>query len=1124
MKKTLKLVALLIALVMVFAVVLSACEKDCGDGNHKDANHDGVCDVCKKEGLTVTHTGGTATCADRAKCDVCGKEYGELLAHDYDPANEHCKNCGAWLVPDTNNTNVWIGAAGDYMDKKVYTINDYTAGMQSLNWNPHTWEESLDSTVLGMITVGFYDFVLNKAGDGYTIVPELATYVPGTSTAGVKFSGDLFQNVTAQYVGTYGVKAGETNKAFRIYLNPNATWDDAAHTKITAQSYIYSMQQQLNPLMSNRRADSYYGGDFSIVGAKSYLNQGSFSFNTLLVPNGNDYSTYIKNDTFTRNSAGVLLYQGKEVAINIGSQLKNDMTGTNNLALFYNAGMIPPVTNVDEQGRPQYVNKKGEVVILRSADSELVLDNEGRAQYVDQFGNLVLLRSADPTNSDPEAPEFSWWAPDGTVLTLQKVYNRDGKFLFNQFVDAEGNIVIEDDSTLSLVETFTWFDKDGNEVERKVVDGETVFAKANGDIVVKASEITLSLTDHFANLASAADANGNVKLTDALLAELNECLAALFGYDSFEELRADCEADEDFVDCGENWADVAWQNIAGAGDIGAAVDWSTVGLIAGRDEASGLEYLDIIIEDELRTPEFYVPYYNSSTWLVLESLYEANKVYRYTDGSSTIGTQDSSKTLSSITSQYCTSIATSAGYGPYSLTGFQLDKEIKFSRNESWYGYSDGLHYGQYQMDNYVITIIESHASALLAFENGEIDSIGLQSADLEKYGSSSKLQTTPDTYTTKISFVTDYAALRARERNGVNKTIITVQDFREAFSLSLNRRQFVQSLTAGADAGFGLLNYMYVHDVNGGKAYRDTDAGKKAIVDLYGLEYGAGKTYPTLDDAYMAVTGYDPTKAKALWDSAVTYALTHNIDGETVAAGANDALYIAGDIVEIQMDVYSTDEIYVKMVNFLQEAVTATTKGTALENKIRIKLVANADYYDTIAVGGTDLIFSTWGGAQFNGLGMIARCYTDDPTGRGNQMEYGFDCSKIELEITVDLEGNMVYRTFKSDLKNWADWLNSSKDAKPILDSEGQPLSVAVSYDLDVLQEIFGEVEREYLSHFVAIPIYYRNSVSIDSNKYNSAVDTYVNLVGYGGIRFMTFNYDDATWAVVGGNQDYTK
>ena len=31
----------------------------------------------------TTHTGGTATCAEQAKCEICGDGYGETLAHDY---------------------------------------------------------------------------------------------------------------------------------------------------------------------------------------------------------------------------------------------------------------------------------------------------------------------------------------------------------------------------------------------------------------------------------------------------------------------------------------------------------------------------------------------------------------------------------------------------------------------------------------------------------------------------------------------------------------------------------------------------------------------------------------------------------------------------------------------------------------------------------------------------------------------------------------------------------------------------------------------------------------------------------------------------------------------------------
>ena len=57
----------------------------CGDKKdvaaHADANKDHNCDVCGKK--TSDHTGGTATCKDKATCTICGQKYGELAAHNY---------------------------------------------------------------------------------------------------------------------------------------------------------------------------------------------------------------------------------------------------------------------------------------------------------------------------------------------------------------------------------------------------------------------------------------------------------------------------------------------------------------------------------------------------------------------------------------------------------------------------------------------------------------------------------------------------------------------------------------------------------------------------------------------------------------------------------------------------------------------------------------------------------------------------------------------------------------------------------------------------------------------------------------------------------------------------------
>ena len=79
-------------------------ECTCGDKKdlaaHVDANKDHNCDVCGKK--MSDHTGGTATCKDKATCTICGQKYGDLAAHNYKTEwskdkNKHwheCSVCG----------------------------------------------------------------------------------------------------------------------------------------------------------------------------------------------------------------------------------------------------------------------------------------------------------------------------------------------------------------------------------------------------------------------------------------------------------------------------------------------------------------------------------------------------------------------------------------------------------------------------------------------------------------------------------------------------------------------------------------------------------------------------------------------------------------------------------------------------------------------------------------------------------------------------------------------------------------------------------------------------------------------------------------------------------------------
>ncbi|MBQ7359645.1 MAG: hypothetical protein IJY10_06560 [Lachnospiraceae bacterium] len=152
------------------------------------------------------------------------------------------------------------------------------------NWNPHTYQTTDDSYLSGYINLGFYGMVFNdelhevEGKDpftGYKFIPEMAASLPVDVTEQVKAEHPEFnipESATAGY-------------AYTIDLNPNATWEDG--TKITADDYVYSMQQLLDPKKINYRAADYYSSDFIIAGAEGYANSGT----TIMKVNSSDGET-----------------------------------------------------------------------------------------------------------------------------------------------------------------------------------------------------------------------------------------------------------------------------------------------------------------------------------------------------------------------------------------------------------------------------------------------------------------------------------------------------------------------------------------------------------------------------------------------------------------------------------------------------------------------------------------------------------------------------------------------------------------------------------------------------------------------------------------------------------------
>ncbi len=140
------------------------------------------------------------------------------------------------------------------------------------NWNPHTYQTEDDGYLRDFIEVGLYGFVFNdelhpvEGKDpftGYEIIPEMAASEPVDVTEQVKAEHPEF-NIPESATNGY---------AYTIDLNPNAVWENG--TPINADTYVYSMQQLLNPKLLNYRAADYYSGDFVIAGAEAYANSGN---------------------------------------------------------------------------------------------------------------------------------------------------------------------------------------------------------------------------------------------------------------------------------------------------------------------------------------------------------------------------------------------------------------------------------------------------------------------------------------------------------------------------------------------------------------------------------------------------------------------------------------------------------------------------------------------------------------------------------------------------------------------------------------------------------------------------------------------------------------------------------
>ena len=462
------------------------------------------------------------------------------------------------------------------------------------------------------------------------------------------------------------------------------------------------------------------------------------------------------------------------------------------------------------------------------------------------------------------------------------------------------------------------------------------------------------------------------------------------------------------------------------------------------------------------------------------------------------------------TTNYGTDIATTMSYGAYKLESLQKGKQVVFVQNENYYQYTknadgtlsaltdydvDGKKVTAYQTTKVVIDVMTDEA-AKQAFLKGQLSEWTPTADEMANYSTSDQMRQVDETYTQAFFFNSDVKALQEMDKSkgNQNSVVLSNDNFRKAFSLAMDRKDWVTA-TPGYKPSYSLMNELYYYDIYNDptSTYRSSPQAMQAICDVYGVKWVDGAMYGTLEEAYGSITGYNLTEAKDLMKTACD---------ELVKAG----LYKKGEEIKIRI-AYSAGPL--SSANHNQVAKVNQYLNAAMEGsgfgKITLEAIGDIpSRHDKVPGGEYAIGYGAWGGAAFYPFRNM-QCYCDTEQYSLNELGC-WDPTTETLKIKVD--GEDVTMT-------WQDWSVSMTGTGPYADA-----------DNETKLAVLAAIEEAYLELYYCIPIATTTSCSMLSYKLSYFTEDYNIMYGFGGLRLIQPNYNDAEWteyvASVGGTLSY--
>lgn len=521
------------------------------------------------------------------------------------------------------------------------------------------------------------------------------------------------------------------------------------------------------------------------------------------------------------------------------------------------------------------------------------------------------------------------------------------------------------------------------------------------------------------------------------------------------------------------------------------VDFADVGISAPDDETIVLELeqpLQMLKEDG--SLSYKAAYNLSALPLVKEDLYERCK--KSPVEGSTLWT-----------SNYHTSVDTTASWGPYMLTQFQAGKRYVLERNPNWYGWESGLYEGQYQTDKIECETIAEYNTAWMAFKKGNIDEIGIDVSIAADYTNSGRAYFTPSDFVASLQLQASKDALQKRQSGGVNKTILAYTEFRKALSLGLDRDAYAKACTTSSLGGLGLFNSMHYYDVANGKVYRESDEAKKVLCNVYDVDV---EKFESLDAAVDSISGLDLIKARELVNLAYDKALAA---GDIKAT--DKVLLTYGTAIDNETTRRSYENLRAQWISLMS--------GTKLDGKFDVEFDASFGdaWADDFKAGAYDICSGGWVNAAWD-PGYLLMAYINPAW----MYSATWETDKVLLTHTmygVNTDGQVTNQATDShtathNLQKWWELLNGDWQSG-VLDEEFRVSLIAA-------------LEEQVLTHYYTVPIYNRYDASLISYKVDYATYEYNTFMGYGGLRYLKYNYNDGEWKdyvsknTVGGELNY--